>query len=598
MTLKKLLLLCTCLLLPFTIGCSNSKIVDAYAENEGRNFNYLCGIDQFGRAFEPVTGMKEDKDVGMFYFLWHGESGVTTFNNTQLLKENPDALFDVKGSHISPINAFHYWDEPIYGYYRSDDKWVIAKHCELMSQAGIDFIVFDTTNGFVYEKSYTALLEVFSEYQERGWNVPKVAFYTNSMSIRTMNTLYDNLYKKGLYKDLWYCPDGERPLIIGALNKEQDIKIYNNPNYNPPELTEEFLNFFDLRSTQWPFDPIIPDGFPWMEWIYPQPNHNGVMNVSLAQHPQLPFSGSYFNRNLNMGRGYNFDTKENIESESPKGLNAQFQWDTVHKNADDIHTVFVTGWNEWIAQKLNLGGGNVGFVDCFNEEFSRDIEPAKNGTYQDAFIIQLIENVRKFKGINNKFKAPDKATIDINGEVSQWDSIRNAYLNISETEIDRNSTSVDNKIKYVQEKPRNIIQEVKITHDKNNVYFMIRCEEDITSPSGENWMNVLIGTGDVKLQGWETYNFCIGREVNGDLIAVNTLDKDGNATKVADGKFTLKGNVMQIEVKLSDLNLKGKDKGFYFKVADDVNEYKNIMDYYVTGESFPMGRLSYYYYFN
>lgn len=76
-----------------------------------------------------------------------------------------------------------------------------------------------------------------------------------------------------------------------------------------------------------------------------------------------------------------------------------------------------------------------------------------------------------------------------------------------------------------------------------------------------------------------------------------THDENGSATKVADARFSIKGDVMQIEVKLKDLGLKTKDKGFYFKVADGVENYEDIMDYYVTGESFPMGRLSYYYYF-
>lgn len=48
----------------------------------------LCGIDQYGRAFMPVSGMDRKKDVGMFYFLWHGESGQTTYDVTKLLREN------------------------------------------------------------------------------------------------------------------------------------------------------------------------------------------------------------------------------------------------------------------------------------------------------------------------------------------------------------------------------------------------------------------------------------------------------------------------------------------------------------------------------
>ena len=65
---------------------------DAYAENGGMNVNYLCGIDMFGRSFGPVSGMDENKKVGMFYFIWHGESGKTTFDNTKQLAEDPDTF--------------------------------------------------------------------------------------------------------------------------------------------------------------------------------------------------------------------------------------------------------------------------------------------------------------------------------------------------------------------------------------------------------------------------------------------------------------------------------------------------------------------------
>ena len=37
----------------------------------GRNILSVCGVDQFGRAFMPVSGLNE-KQVGIYYFLWHG----------------------------------------------------------------------------------------------------------------------------------------------------------------------------------------------------------------------------------------------------------------------------------------------------------------------------------------------------------------------------------------------------------------------------------------------------------------------------------------------------------------------------------------------
>ena len=47
-----------------------------------------------------------------------------------------------------------------------------------------------------------------------------------------------------------------------------------------------------------------------------------------------------------------------------------------------------------------------------------------------------------------------------------------------------------------------------------------------------------------------------------------------------------------------DRALMGEETGFYFKIADNIVEYTDICNYYVSGKSFPMGRLSYYYYFN
>ena len=73
----------------------------------------------------------------------------------------------------------------------------------------------------------------------------------------------------------------------------------------------------------------------------------------------------------------------------------------------------MTGWNEWVAQrqnatkpqigKVNLVGrpmkavGDTYFVDVYNAEFSRDADPMKGG-YTDNYYLQLVANIRKFKG--------------------------------------------------------------------------------------------------------------------------------------------------------------------------------------------------------
>lgn len=554
--------------------------------------NLLCGIDQFGRVFMPVSRTDEKKDVGMFYFLWHGGSeggtGQTTYNVTELLKTNPDALWDTSGPAESPNTLYHYWGEPLFGYYMSKDKWVIRRHMEMLINAGVDFLVFDTTNGFTYSSTCRQLFKIMDEFREEGMNVPKITFYTNSYSIQTMQNLYNTIYKRGQFSELWYCPNG-KPMIIGITDPERDKAEIGDVNYNPV-LSNEMKEFFDIRESQWPNKAFRKDGFPWMEWTYPQPIHdNGVVNVSVAQHPQLPFSNSIKDSSLNWGRGYNFETKKNESDKAEQGQNFQYQWNSVIERKDDINTVFVTGWNEWIAQKLIIGG-DVWFVDCATEEFSRDIEPMKGG-YEDAFYLQLIDNVRRFKGQNEKLAPSLSKTIDIN-DLSAWNDVTNVYKSVSQSVIARTEKSVDQKYDYALEAARNNIQTIKVTHDSENVYFLIECENDIVG-EGANWMNIFLGVGELRLEGWEGYQFVVNRN-NGKL---SKLDAEGNATDVADVMMKQAGKQLAVSIPMSALGTSADGQGIYFKVADGMLDLTDIMDTYINGKSVPMGRLSYYYYF-
>lgn len=100
----------------------------------------------------------------------------------------------------------------MYGYYNSGDEYVIRKHIELLITAGIDFLVFDTTNAVTYDAVYEKIMKIIDEYLKAGWDAPKVAFYTHSYSIQTANKLYENVYKANYYPEhlvpcRWKAPD-------------------------------------------------------------------------------------------------------------------------------------------------------------------------------------------------------------------------------------------------------------------------------------------------------------------------------------------------------------------------------------------------------
>ncbi|PWM47056.1 MAG: hypothetical protein DBX47_01360 [Clostridiales bacterium] len=538
-----------------------------------KNFNALCGIDEFGRTIMPYDSIDEKKKVGIFYFCWLGQLGdKEIYDIEKLLKKDPESLWDVKGPDESPAWGFHYWGEPLYGYYNSEERFVIRKHIELLSAAGIDYILFDNTNAQIYPQVILNIMEELERYQKEGVKVPKVACYTNSGSVQTVQIIWEIFYKeKNLHPDVWYSPNG-KPVIVATSDLEtEDPKMYE---------------FFDVWVSQWPNEKFSEKGLPWMEWTYPQPIHKGVVSVSVAQHAK----GIFYTQKGNWGRGYDHEGNDNHDT-FRLGQNFQKQWDTAINN-EDVNEVFVTGWNEWGAQKLNLMG-ETGFCDCFSEEYSRDVEMMRGG-YGDAFYMQMINNIRKFKKATPFTQSAKMKEINISEGLAQWDDVKNIYLPQTSDNYSRDSFAYDNKIHYHTDPAENNITEVRVSHDKNNIYFLIKTENDITeSRMRPGWMNVFISAGTPKKQGWEGYKFVANRRCAGSLDELNCA---GFTVSYAKTDYIIEKNTMQLVIP-RDIIGADATEGFYFKVADSVKDPFDISEYYVSGSVLPAGRLSWYYKF-
>ena len=581
---------------------TNTQTIAA-PSTQGYNGNRLVGIDQFGRAVKSITGNKSNKQVGMFYWLWNGQptsNGIydmTKFMNTAAGRTD---LFSLN-STTAPVNQPYFWGEPLFGYYNSTDEYVLRKQIEMLTLSGVDFVVFDATNAVTYPNVYQKMFKLMNEYQQEGWNVPKIAFYTHSRSIQTTRRLYYDIYKANAYPNLWYYMNG-KPMIIAYTDIADDYKeaqTRSDFNYYATHLPTEIYNFFYFKYPQWPNEGINhANGVPYVEWEYPQPVHNSLMNVSVASQHYACMSDSFTlpNSTLCWGRGFDFNTNTNISADADKGTFFQSQWNQVIKEDPDF--VFIDGWNEWMGYKINESGRIV-FVDAFTKEFSRDIEPMKDG-YEDAFYLQTISNLRNYKSYEGKNYLDQGKTINIGGNINQWDTGNAVYKAFGTTNYGRNAYDYAGINKYVQDVPRNNIQEVRVVNDANNIYMYIMCSENITAYDGSNnWMNVFIGTGEPSLTGWNGYKYVINRQVNSSTgkTTVTQLNSDFSGSSVGQCDFRLDGRILQISIPKSLLGLGNTVSGsdFYFKVADGVQNPQNIQNYYIFGKSLPMGRLSYAY---
>ncbi len=347
-----------------------------------------AATDEIGRqapTFPQVGPPRADRFVAMFYFLWQDISQTRgPFDVTTILAADPLARANASSPLWGPLHAAHFWGEPLFGYYLEDDPWVLRKHAQQLADAGVDVIVFDTSNRLTYRRNYTALMSVYEQMRREGNRTPQVAFLTPFGDPRsTVNELYEQLYLKHLFEPLWFRWDG-KPLILA----------------DPAKVDAPARSFFTFRRPQPDYfqGPTEPDMWSWLE-VYPQhvfQNSRGEkeeMSVGVAQNAVGNRLGSMSEPGAR-GRSFHSMTPP---ADTFSGSNFSEQWERAIK--EDPKLVFVTGWNEWIAGRFDEFNGvrtPPMFVDEFDEEHSRDIEPMKGG-HGDNYYYQLVSYIRRFK---------------------------------------------------------------------------------------------------------------------------------------------------------------------------------------------------------
>ena len=135
--------------------------------------------DALGRSLPlalQVGPPRSGRTVGIFYFLWLEKQHAGPFDVTKIVAADPEALSKQSSPPWGgPEETPHHWGESIFGYYLSQDEWVIRKHAQMLTDAGIDTLIFDTTNAVTYRDVYFKLAEVFTAIRAEGAGRPSFA---------------------------------------------------------------------------------------------------------------------------------------------------------------------------------------------------------------------------------------------------------------------------------------------------------------------------------------------------------------------------------------------------------------------------------------
>ncbi len=201
---------------------------------------------------------RQHRTVGAFYFLWlYPSGGLGPFDITRILAQDPQAITNAASPLWGPMHHYHHWGEPIFGYYLSDDEAVLRKHAQMLTDAGVDVIIFDVTNQLTYPESWKTLCRVFDQIRREGGQTPQIAFLCPFWDPKKVaRELWEQLYRPGLYPELWFRWEG-KPLIL-ADPARTDLE---------PEVRDRFT--FRKPQPDYFVGPTGPDQWGWLE-VYPQ----------------------------------------------------------------------------------------------------------------------------------------------------------------------------------------------------------------------------------------------------------------------------------------------------------------------------------------
>ena len=563
--------------------------------------------DALGRSlpgYAECGPRKENRFVGMFYFVTHNNNGAKEgpYNVTEILAADP----------VNPRwgGGTHYWGEPETGYYIMKDEWMIRRHARQLVDAGVDVIVLDNTNDRIYKDVFVFIADVFRKMRAEGEKTPQIACLASQNSVMQ---LWDEIYSRGLYADLWFRWKG-KPLLMFGQHIIGDRQLMDDVRF-PKEITDFFtirqswawttLKWYDNGHDEWPWVDHYPQSVGWHE----SPDRPEYVPVAVAQHPLS-----------NIGRSF----KDGVEPErneydvtpvTDRGLYFDQQWQRALEV--DPEFVFVTGWNEWTAgqmtrtdpdyeqemkkwdffpgAKCGKGGREVRmgegyFIDQYNQEYSRDIEPMKGG-HSDNYYYQLVANVRKYKGVERPEPVGAPVTIDMEGDFDQWRWVKKSYYDHVDDVTHRNSPGNFAAGPYINETGRNDIVESKVARDDDYVYFYVKTAKALTPHTDPYWMLLFIDADKSHETGWEGYDLLVNAEFKNDRTStVKTYD--GESWSGSKGvAFRYEGNEMMVRIPRSYF---GSGKlAFDFHWADGIQKLGDIEEFFLNGDQAPSRRANY-----
>ena len=554
--------------------------------------------------YEEAGAVKEgQREVGMMYWpRGTSEKPISTARiPSEIIAENPDAYADFYHKAWPEGATAYYWNEPLFGFYMMSDYWVIRRHAIMLANAGVDVIFFDWSNGDASgDQTLNLLCEAYADAKADGIKVPKInalnSWYVDKeFRRRQLINIYTFFFENERYADLWYEWD-DKPLMFGD-NSKWSTDVVASRIDETAYIREIFEKCtFRMSGSREPVEYVGGDRYwhwlqasPLTKWNTEEDGRTEFMVVGTGVNESYVDGWAHtcvFSDPYTKGRSYTEGFGEDYR-EGAMNMGYFFREEALQALREDPAFIYVDGWNEWTANRnAQYSGHDNSFVDAFDDEGSRDFEPSR-GPLRDDYYNLLVDFVRKYKGVRPAPLATEDKTIDIAGDLSQWDNVGPAFINDNFGEARDEYGLIDYKtgenFHYVTSYV-NVITGAKLAKDGDMLYIKVDAEADIKDTSK---LHIYFNTDRNRATGWEGYDFLI--KGNGAVSSYNgTFNAVGNAEVKINGKsviFAVSRDILGINGTI-DLE---------FKVADNAEENGDALRFYEFGSVAPMGRFNYLY---
>ena len=501
----------------------------------------------------------------------------------------------------------------------------------MLSDAGVDVLVMDVTNAVRYWDEWEVLFSTMEKMREEGNNTPQFCFWAfNGEVITVVQQLYERIYKENKYPDLWFFWDG-KPLLLYNADPVHDANgghsAYKDGKH---DYSDEVKNFFTLRNMWWGYYEWAGKRFIGTEdnWSFgysmadsriksmtPEQlasKHDGKIEevaVTPAQHPvtmtDVPMGvGKSWSKRDGEPKLNEYDLPDSAyvpwldrKVSDPEGYGIYFQerWDDAL--AANPQFLYLNDWNEWTAGKYNgdvmwLGRKNpFMFVDQYNAEFNRTIQPMKGG-YTDNYYMQMAQNIRRYKGARPIPVNRHIHKMSVDGSFADWDRIDVVYRDTKGDVFHRDAKGYGG-LHYKDSSGRNDIVASKVAVGKSDIFFYAETADALTPYSDPDWMLLLIDSDGDSSTGWYGYDILINKDIASDGKGSVLRFVDGKWVKAGEYRFAVEGNKLELAVPKSLLGVSGKSITFDFKWADNTGELVDPISLCLHGDTAPNRRFNY-----